>query len=372
MRVEALTFWRFFAAVIVIFFHYGQETDLAAWGRPFLVAGPPMLSFFFVLSGYVMVVAHFNKQNETLRSYYVSRIARVYPVYLFALLFMASLSFGYGINDLWSLLLSALLVQSWVSPYPVAMNSPGWSLSVEAFFYLSFPLAIYLVKRFQLGTARLFLIAAAVYLLTQFIHQPLFHSEHYKPWPSLSHDLIFYLPLSHYCSFLLGIAGGVFYVRNKSLFALSGFASTCAVVAPLALAYYLLDNPQFLPSLFGFPLFYGASFYAWLFLLVVLGLACGDNPVTRLLSTRPLVYLGGTSYSVYILQKPVHVLYQHYIAEHLNLGVNGDFYAYAALLMLVSCFVYSVIEKFGRHFVFWIDRTLRTRIEPLLVKSRAK
>lgn len=78
---------------------------MAAWGRPFITAGPPMLSFFFVLSGFVMVVAHFNKPNESLHSYYLSRVARIYPVYLFALLFMAALSFGYGINDFYSLVL---------------------------------------------------------------------------------------------------------------------------------------------------------------------------------------------------------------------------------------------------------------------------
>ena len=50
-------------------------------------------------------------------------------------------------------------------------------------------------------------------------------------------------------------------------------------------------------------------------------------------------------------------MYQHYVADHLNLGVNGDFYVYCAMLMALSCFVYTVIEKRGRQFIFWLDKT---------------
>lgn len=95
----------------------------------------------------------------------------------------------------------------------------------------------------------------------------------------------------------------------------------------------------------------------------MLGLACGDNIVTRFLSTKPLVFLGGTSYSVYILQKPVHTFYTYYIEDHLQLGFDGDFYAYCALLMALSCFVYTIIEKYGRLSIFWLDRTVVTRLE---------
>jgi peptidoglycan/LPS O-acetylase OafA/YrhL len=47
MRVEALTFFRFFAAMIVVIYHYGQNTKLAGMFYPFITSGPQMVTFFY-------------------------------------------------------------------------------------------------------------------------------------------------------------------------------------------------------------------------------------------------------------------------------------------------------------------------------------
>src|ERR1043165_5779776 len=86
----------------------------------------------------------------TARSFYVSRLSRIYPAYLAA--FLIALPF----NVVWSLnvngpfigflkltsgaALVLALLQAWTPWTAWYWNSPAWSLSAESFFYLGFPI----------------------------------------------------------------------------------------------------------------------------------------------------------------------------------------------------------------------------------------
>jgi len=58
MRIEELTFFRFLAAAIVVASHFNQDATGLTGA---LVAGPEMVTFFFVLSGFVMGIAYLKK-----------------------------------------------------------------------------------------------------------------------------------------------------------------------------------------------------------------------------------------------------------------------------------------------------------------------
>src|SRR4029077_1716836 len=63
--------------------------------------------------------------------------------------------------------LEILLLQSWVPPAALSWNSVGWSLSVEAFFYLLFPLLVLRYGRFSRN--QLFAIIAVCWLASNLI-----------------------------------------------------------------------------------------------------------------------------------------------------------------------------------------------------------
>jgi peptidoglycan/LPS O-acetylase OafA/YrhL len=357
MRIESLTFLRFAAAVVVLFFHYGQQTWLVSVASPFIISGPPMVTFFFTLSGFVMLVSHIHKPHD-LRRFYVSRAARIFPIYYVALFLTASLVLGYGLNDKYSYLLSLFFLQSWIPPYPTAMNTPAWSLSVEVFFYLSFPLMLHLIRKYQPRTSHLIVLSLVVYLVSQVLLSQLLLPPISQDNPALAHDLLNYFPLSHLCSFLMGMTGGVIYVRNQQRFGQRGTRSYIVLLAASALVYFLLQHPAFLQNLLGVPLAYASSFYTWLALLLILSVAYADNAITRFLASKPMVFCGDISLSVYILQKPIHILYRDYLEAQLGLGPDGNFYAYCALLIAISCCTYLVIEKRGSKLVFQVDATL--------------
>lgn len=356
MRIEALTFLRFIAAAIVVVFHYGQATDLAREGGSFVTAGPQMVSFFFTLSGFVLMAAYYRPtgQGRSLADYYRSRFARIAPVYLLSLLAMALMVEWKGGNTPGAFLLNALFLQSWFPPHASAFNPPGWSLSVEAFFYLTFPFIVWVLHVSKIPATRFAGIAVTFFVFSQAVLVNLLNNGFYAGFPSISHDLIFYFPLSHYCSFLLGVAGGYLLCTRPAELARPGIGRAGFMAFMLLLVYVLIAHETTLTRWLGVQLPFGASFHSLAFIVLILSIAAADNRLTRLLSLRPLVILGEASYGLYILQDPVRVLFDRYVAPRAGLSQDGTFYVYAGLLLAAS------IASF-----YWIERPVK-----LLLSSR--
>lgn len=346
-RIESLTFIRFLAAVIVVIFHFGKNTKLAQAASPFIVAGPQMVSLFFVLSGFVMMVAHYHKENETISDYYLKRIARILPVYLLALALSVYFFHEREKHLGTAIFLNLTFLQSWFPPYASSLNIPAWSLSVEAFFYLTFPLALFAIKRSNISWVKLAAISIGLYFFTQAILSNLLSLQlKNNEFPPI-HDLIYYFPLAHYCSFLLGIAGGLLYVQNSEKFSQKGLVPFILLILTLTANYIALQKPGTISYVAGIPFAFGASFYSLPFLLFILSLAYAKNFLTKIISLPFLVVLGEASYSLYILQAPVHEFYISQFSGYTEkyLTSDGDFFLFLAFLSIISIASFYLIEK---------------------------
>jgi hypothetical protein len=133
MLIKPLTSLRFFAALMVLAHHY--------FG---FMAGFSGVTFFYVLSGYILAVNYAGKVGSwaEIRLFWWKRFARIYPTHLLTLI--ATLPLG---SSLAILPLNLLLIQSWIPVQGVyfSFNGPSWSISNEAAFYAAFPLLIVLV-----------------------------------------------------------------------------------------------------------------------------------------------------------------------------------------------------------------------------------
>jgi len=87
MRIEQLTFTRFIAAISIVIFHFGDGCYLFNNEYvSFLFTQANMgVSYFFILSGFVMTIAYSHKENFQLKEYLVNRIGRIYPLYFFSI-----------------------------------------------------------------------------------------------------------------------------------------------------------------------------------------------------------------------------------------------------------------------------------------------
>jgi len=298
-----------------------------------------MVTFFFVMSGFVMMISHHHKPDIPILGYYIHRLARVMPVYLLALTYFVWIN-----PDPLSLLLSLTFTQAWVSPYPLLPNVAGWSLSVEMFFYLLFPWLLYLVKRYHLKASMLLLLTSGIFGLTQMVLSRLIQPDIYPGEPSLIHDLIFFFPLSHLCSFLLGGAAGKLFLENTTFFNSRGLLQLLLFSTALTSVYLTLNNLDYINRLFTFPVVLGASFFAPLFALLVLGIASSDNKITRLFTRAAFVFLGEISFAIYILQFPVHLLLERIFPATLLAHNTLFFLGFLLILILVSAFIHRYFE----------------------------
>ena len=160
-EIPALSGLRFCAALYVFFFHYGAgysaRHHFPTAFTTFLTNGFTGVTFFFVLSGFILTHTYRDSLSGSadLRKYFVARFARMYPVYLLALL-IAFPMWHKAVRPA-EIVRMLTLTQSWgpsTSPLGYVAIMQAWTLSVEMFFYLFFPLILYGVQRLNVRQLR--------------------------------------------------------------------------------------------------------------------------------------------------------------------------------------------------------------------------
>ena len=347
MQLDQITFTRFIAALTVVFFHYGQSVFPA--NIPFLfenvTAGPIAVGYFYVLSGFIMAIAYYqvdkNLRGDFNKSkYWIARFARIYPVYLLALLIIAAAKFKTLGQDWETLPLHLLLLQSWIPGYPITLNTPGWSLSVEAFFYLCFPFLLAWV--YKSGIKSLTIFAVSLWLITQIILLTQLNSEAYAP-KSLLHDFIYYNPLMHLNQFVLGLVCGVYLKSSKTDNNNENETGLWLLFSFIVMFLLIWGRPH-LETLFGIRLALTNGLLAPAFLSIIVFLANHKGLLTKLFTFPFLILLGEASYSLYILQKPIHGMYDKVIVPRIHLSETLHFYIFVILLIAISIASYKYLE----------------------------
>ena len=346
-HINQLNITRFAAAMTVVIFHYGRKAFPFQIYPIDALAATGNVRYFFVLSGFIMMLAYFKPEKKfNLKRFWFYRFARIYPIYLFSLIFTIALHPKF-LRSLTGTVLNTTLLQAWVSPYPNSFNYPSWSLSVEIFFYLIFPLLIIIAYRIPFKI--LVALISIFWISDQILHAYLLNTI-YTGSPSFTHDLLFYNPLVHLNSFLIGTIGGIWFTKNYNKQIHQGKNIILLLTSMLLLSFtllYLKDIPHLLGL--NFRVSIRAGILAPFYLLFLVTLSFDKTILSKILSHRFFVLLGDISYSVFILQYPVHTLYKKTIEPHfLNHSNTEHFYAYLFFLIIISYFTFKYIEKPAR------------------------
>ena len=337
MRIEQLTFTRFLAALAIVVFHYGGE--VAPFNReaiaPLFQKANVGVSYFFILSGFVMMVAYRQKTHISPAEYYRNRLARIYPVYLSGLLLVVLYNLLEGLPfECQDLFLGIGLLQAWVPESAMSLNVPGWSLSVEALFYLVFPLLFNLIYASKPGLWKVALPALLIFAGSQLFLHWFTHSAHYKGYPSESHNFIYYFPLVHLNEFLVGNLAGMLFVAQKE----KAFRNYDGLLlALLVMLFFALKRRL------------GLNFHNGLLapLLVpfILLLSLNRGFITTLFQNRILIFLGEISFGIYILQFPVFAFAGKWAANLHITSKPAVFWSALLLLIAVSAGSYHYFER---------------------------
>jgi peptidoglycan/LPS O-acetylase OafA/YrhL len=227
------------------------------------------------------------------------------------------------------------MVQTWMPWRPDlvgAWNFPAWSLSVEAFFYLTFPLIFSGLNRLRVAGLRW--LAGILLTLIAFgnLAQPV------EKWPESAVAFLRYIPLPvlRLPEFAVGMALGLLFLRGPA-WRRGGMISACAI----ATAIFLLCLPW--PG--------WESVAVIPFAILILSLAHQRGPIARVLSTRTLVLLGSASYAVYLLQLPTRIYTRILFAQILHAPHNLDAFLSPCLLLTLSVLVFLFWEEPARKFL---------------------
>jgi peptidoglycan/LPS O-acetylase OafA/YrhL len=157
-HLPTLTGLRFVAAFMVALCHVGIHLlpRVAPGAKPliglFHGIGAAALSFFFILSGFVLTWAA--KESDTARLFWRRRFFRVFPNHIvgFVVIVVLAAAAGHALSTR-DTITSLFLVHAWIPDqellYNLWSNTPTWSLAAELCFYLSFPLLLTLVRKIR-------------------------------------------------------------------------------------------------------------------------------------------------------------------------------------------------------------------------------
>ena len=174
-QLDSLTGLRGLAAILVFVFHFKTfqfvfDADghlaFSPLQRPaFLtMSGNFAVGSFFILSGFVL--AYTTHQGTSMSNFYAKRVGKLYPVYFVTsvMALAAIVLIGLPVTQA-NVVLHLVLLQSWIPDQAIyhGLNPVTWSISTEAFFYLLFPVSLFLVRRLHLRG--LWCLLAAVVVL---------------------------------------------------------------------------------------------------------------------------------------------------------------------------------------------------------------
>lgn len=338
---RVLTGLRFLAAAIVVVYHFGKDISLVSiLGRGFLTAGPQMVGFFFVLSGFIMAYVYLGRPDFRIGEYIVARFSRIIPVYmlaLFALIYFKSF-------EGWQIFVDFTLLKAWFPQFAIGGNFPGWSISVEVFFYLLFPFVLFLIKKVGFSVFGFTGSILLFWIFSQFLLVDLYYSDFYKLGGKVSHGLIFYNPLSHVSSFLVGIATAYVLLNYRSNF--DGRAvGLCFVggVVSACLIYWILNER--VSNFFGFKILNAAGGLAPIYAFFIFSIVVSSRGFRWILANNISVLLGEASYSFYILQVPVFLAFNEIFVARYSLSGDSLFWLYFLFLLVVSLMVFIFMER---------------------------
>ena len=353
-RLEAIDGLRGVACLMVVahhcYFHGGRyaypELNIGSWKTialsQILFYGYSGVELFFVLSGFCLAYPILNRlpQTPNWRRYFVSRIRRIYPPFLIAMVL-------FGICA-W--LIQYLQVEPFFSARVLAIpsfrqfiysilfislsfNTSFWTLCVEWRWYFVLPLLITLYFRFKMLGILAFTTSVSLFYVF-FIQSS--NSEQVK---FLLSPLPLFLPV-----FALGIwSAELATSKHKSTgtdFIIQNIRWGC-----LASLFFLLIVVPREPNLN--LTFSRAIPFGLLYFFVVLA-AIYDPVIRQILSWKPLVILGEFSYSLYLIHLPlIHAAYS--VTQKLNWSPATQFLFYQGAFLpfciLLGYLFYQVAEK---------------------------
>jgi peptidoglycan/LPS O-acetylase OafA/YrhL len=355
-RFPGLDGLRALAATMVIFFHFGGPN----WGW---LSGWVGVYIFFVLSGFLITTLLLREQDRTgrisLSNFYIRRVFRILPPYLVILggiVAFVLLRAEFYSRDFPHALKYYLTFLNEFFPGSGGNGadnffSGSWTLGIEEKFYLVWP---FLLVAIGIGAAKrkFLLVGAAMVALLALV--PLTSGG----WTLGTSKVAIYTSTIHYFILAGGCLLAILLHYRRGFAVLKPLTHPLAAI-PIVAAFALLHtNLDTLWNESGQNLFLLVGYAVLTMLLLIVLVSPG--PLRWLLGTAPMRFVGERSYSLYLLQGPVHFVVVQAVP---GLVVNRT--VTALTVFLVGLAIADLIHR-------WVEKPLIDAGKRVIARKEAR
>ena len=366
--LSAITGLRFLAAFMVLIDHLRGQFGLPSNYRHF---GVLAVSFFFVLSGFILTYVTYGKFNQpgSVFKFYVKRFARIWPVHLVLLLvtvFLLDFNF-----DWLRFTVNALLLQSWIpiDPWVFSYNAIAWSISTEMFFYVMLP--VFLIggkKQFWWKFGLLICVVAGM----------IGYAQHLEHTTKISFDTLLRFvhanPLVRLPEFCVGIATALFMLQRSSALETQVDQSTSkpksnsfvidsikeiAVLTLICIYGYYFEEFKVLQlesSGLGISQWFYFSGASLIFAVAIYVMTQSKGLLARFFDSKPLTFLGQASYSLFMVHFMVIVFYKGFDWSGTRIQSLWIAAAIISISICLSILLYKFVEDPARSAIIHLSQ----------------
>lgn len=350
-KIKTLQVLRAVAVLLVVHSHLIDRQPGHAWQAHFFYLqnyGSVGVDIFFVISGFIItIVSRHYAQKGQAGLFFLKRAIRVIPVYWLVSLFVI---IHYLLNDpahlpaapvLWKTFLFFPFFDKTIFTEPIIFI--GWTLSFEMLFYLVVAISMRVSSKRYIIITILFFIAT---ITIQYFSRS-------------SKSMLVFLGNPIILEFLLGIGGGLLYLRREkpgpALFGVMLVTGAGWLLATIFTGYH--DISQASLTMEGQLSLWRVFIWGIPSALLVTGAAILERK-TRLPVSSFWVNMGNASYSIYLIHIPfLQALYMRWDRWGISTWIWPDMLIIImlVLILLAGYIFYSFIE---RPLLHWLQKQL--------------
>lgn len=365
----SLNSMRFFFALIVVLIHvelyrgFIYEKTLLHKSKLLTDIGPVLVSFFFVISGflisYFLLSEKIKKGSISYKKFYKSRILRIWPLYYLVIIIywkvMPNIELlkplheafffvqqnptkhGMLLSENQYFAVSMLFLPQFT--YAIAATIDGiatyatftWSIGTEEFFYLFWPFVLNKSSNERKGITKVFIFYFVIYglcILALGISKYLLHNGLLA---KLSFFAVFAMYLNRISCMCVGGLGAYFVIHNMDM-----LKKYCTVprawIATVLIIVLLVTG------------IYTQDVLSILYMFVILCIIVYAKPIP-ILDNKILSYFGQVTYGIYMYHSMVIPLSYVLLKKYNAFNMYTFYFCSYAGTLLVAVFSYEVFEK---------------------------
>jgi exopolysaccharide production protein ExoZ len=329
-RTDFITGFRAIAATMVVIIHTGAFSELGVLGLNITMAGKYGVDIFFVISGFTIAKTFMEAKNYQV--YITKRLWRIVPLYFFVITIVTILLIyevlvpnnyaeKYGVTpDLYNYIFHLSMISYF--DYRIASSILGieWTIPIEVFWYVMLPYFIFYTKTFP-RVLIMVLLCLFLTLLASYFSKQIFGTVQPIKWSPIAY-------------------GHLFFIGATSYFARINFEKSNGIAPTLCI--YFATVIFFLSLIVNFS---GRSEVLALSTAIFIVFMRDDRAVfiNSILSSKPLIFLGSISYSIYLIHMPIiNIINKYGVIFH---SKTLYFIIVFGITIILSMITYLFIEK---------------------------